>query len=247
MIHLKFGNSLHRFYYNQVIRRLSKRANCILTVSEYSRRQILDWSGLPQDKVVSIPLGIGAEFREDGPIYHLAKRYILYVGNRRIYKNLDRMIRAFSLATRDSGIVLALTGNYDSDLYALAVKHGAADRLVFLGVVTEEQLPGLYRGALALMYISLFEGFGLPPLEAIACGTPVVVSNTTSLPEVVGQAALLVDPTNVACVAAALERAINDRELRVRLRHDGLEQARKFSWDSCATSTWQHILATCPT
>jgi glycosyltransferase involved in cell wall biosynthesis len=243
LMHLEFGTVSHRIYYNQIIRRLAKRAACVLTVSEYSRQQILDWSGIIPEKVAAIPLGISSAFSPDGPTYDLGRQYILYVGNRRVYKNLPRLIRAFSLANLGSDISLALTGDYDQNLHSLAADAGVSDRLVFLGNVPEEALPSLYRGALVLAYISLSEGFGLPPLEAMACGTPTVVSNTTSLPEVVGAAAIQVNPTDEASIASAFRGILNDSKLREHLRENGLKQAAGFSWVRCASSTWQRIVA----
>lgn len=241
--HLDYGNAFHRAYFNHVIRRLAKPAASVLTVSEYSRSQILTWSGLAPQQVVAIPLGIGAVFCEQGPAHQMGKSYILYVGNRRSNKNVPRMIQAFAKANIDPQMVMALSGGYDAELHAVAASAGIADRLVFLGLIPEEDLPAVYRGATALMYVSLSEGFGLPPLEALACGTPVLVSNVTSLPEVVGDAGLLVDPTDVPAIAHALGTIVNDAALRARLKQSGLERAKNFSWDRCAAQTWHQILS----
>jgi glycosyltransferase involved in cell wall biosynthesis len=121
-------------------------------------------------------------------------------------------------------------------------RHNVTQLVHFTGLVPEEKLPSLYRGAEALVFPSLYEGFGLPLLEAMACGTPVVTANTTALPEVAGRAALLVDPTSVEQIAEAMKRIVSDTSLRQQLREKGLARAAQFSWDS--TTARVHELLT---
>jgi len=238
LIHLHYGSSLHRCYYNQIIRRVLHNAASVLTDSAYSRDEILEWSGLPPDLVCVVPLAVSADFCAGGDAYAPGYPYILYVGNRRVYKNLNRLVKAFGLTCRNSDVKLVLSGVADPELLTLAKQAGIADRIVFLGRIDEELLPALYRGALAVAYVSLYEGFGLPPLEAMACGTPVLTSNITSLPEVVGDAGLMVDPLNVEQIAAGLTRIIEDEALRAELVRKGLERVNLFSWEACAMQTW---------
>jgi len=238
LIHLHYGTSLHRLFYNQIIRRLLRNAAAVLTVSNYSREEILEWSGLTPGLVSVVPLAVDPAFCAGGAAYAPGYPYILYVGNRRIYKNITRLIEAFALGCRNPEIRLVLSGAENPELLALAKRLGIAARVVFLGRIEEEALPALYRGALATVYVSLYEGFGLPPLESIACGTPVVTSNTTSLPEVVGDAALLVDPLNLDAIAEGLMRITEDSALRGELVRKGLERVKLFSWDACARKTW---------
>jgi len=240
LIHLHYGSARHRFYYDQVIRRLLSGAASVLTVSEHSREEILEWSGLEADRVRAVPLAASPAFSAGTERFEPGYPYILYVGNRRVYKNLHRLIRAFAAGCRDTGIRLALSGDPDRDLLDLIGRLGLGERVVFLGRIAEEALPAVYRGALALAYVSLYEGFGLPPLEAMACGTPVLASNVTSLPEVVGDAGLLVDPLDVEEIAHGLSRLTEDGALRSELVRRGQERVRRrFNWEVCATSTWE--------
>jgi len=238
LIHLHYGTVLHRLYYNQIIRKLLHNAATVLTDSAYSRDEILEWSGLSPDLVSVIPLAVSPVFSAVGEVYDPGYPYILYVGNRRIYKNIHRLIKAFGMGCRNSDVRLALSGTADPELLDLAKQVGIADRIVFLGRIDEELLPALYRGALAVAYVSLYEGFGLPPLEAMACGTPVLSSNVTSLPEVVGDAGLMVDPLDVEQIADGLTRVTEDATLRAELVKRGLERIKLFSWEACAMRTW---------
>lgn len=238
LIHLHYGTSLHRLYYNQIIRRLLHNASSVLTDSKYSRDEILEWSGLSPELVNVVPLAVSRVFSAGGDVHDPGYPYILYVGNRRTYKNLHRLINAFGLGCRNSEVKLALSGTADPELLTFAKQVGIADRIVFLGRIDEELLPALYRGALAVAYVSLYEGFGLPPLEAMACGTPVLSSNVTSLPEVVGDAGLMVDPMDVYEIADGLRRISEDGALRADLIKKGLERIKLFDWDECAMRTW---------
>jgi glycosyltransferase involved in cell wall biosynthesis len=239
LMHLHYGSSLQRLYYNQIIRRLLHNAAAILTVSEYSRSELLTWTGLSPEKVVVTHNAVSTDFSSDGDQYNPGFPYVLYVGNRRVYKNVNRLIEAFGIGCKNTEIKLVLSGMEDPELFASAQKAGVADRIIFLGKIKEEELPALYRGALAVAYVSLYEGFGLPPLEAMACGTPVLTSNVTSLPEVVGDAAFIVDPFDVEAIADGLLQLTEDRELRERLIIKGLERITKFSWDISAAKTWE--------
>jgi glycosyltransferase involved in cell wall biosynthesis len=123
------------------------------------------------------------------------------------------------------------TGDPSPGMTKCIAEQQMKDRVHFAGVVPEPKLPGLYRGAVALVFPSLYEGFGLPVLEAMACGTPVVTANTTAIPEVAGDAALLVDPTSAEQIANSIEKIVNDNSLRLCLRNKGLARAAQFSWE----------------
>lgn len=239
LMHLHYGSSLQRLYYNQIIRRLLNNAAAILTVSEYSRLELLTWTGLPPEKVIVTHNAVSTDFSSYGDQYNPGFPYLLYVGNRRVYKNINRLIEAFGIGCKNTEIKLVLSGIEESGLMESAQKAGIADRIIFLGKIKEEELAALYRGALAVAYISLYEGFGMPPLEAMACGTPVLTSNVTSLPEVVGDAALIVDPFDVEAIADGLLQLTEDRELREGLIVKGLKRITKFSWDISAAKTWE--------
>jgi len=174
--------------------------------------------------------------------YGLPARYILYVGTIQPRKNLTTLIEAYHLLRRDmpSAPPLVIVGRkgwlYD-DLFTRIRELGLIDDVLFTGFVSDEELPYLFDGAKVFVYLSLFEGFGRPPLEAMACGVPVLTSDTTAIPEVVGDAGLTVAPLDRVAVADALSRLLADHSLAAELINRGAEQARKFSWERAARET----------
>jgi len=233
---LENSNLLKRLYYQFIMRRACHKAFRVLTVSEFSRQRIISWAHVPVECVVNIGNGVDDCYRPDVKPYEPGFQYLLCVGNRKAHKNEARLLEAFSKAKIDSAIRLILTGNSSDQLLFCCRQLGVESSVVFLGQIPEENLPGLYRGALALLFPSLYEGFGLPVIEAMACGTPVLTSNTTSLPEVAGDAALLVDPLSIVQISAGIERLCTDMDLREVLIKRGIQQAKKFSWDTVANN-----------
>lgn len=235
------------------IPRALRRAHQVLTISESSRRDILRLYRLPEHRVTAIPLAADAAFRpvsdrvllrETRERYRLPERYMLAVGNVQPRKNLARLVEAFAALKRDDATVpdLVLVGKAlwrESEVYDAAGRLGVRESIVVTGYVPYDDLAALYSDAICFVYPSLYEGFGLPPLEAMACGTPVVTSSTSALPEVVGDAALTVDPRDIASLATAMRRLLGDPVLRARLRHDGLARAASFSWTETARRTGQ--------
>ena len=223
-----------RLYYATVLKRACHHAARIVTVSEFSRARIVEWSGVSPEKVVKVHCGVGPEFHPQVPPYDFPFPYLLCVGNRKRHKNEFRQVEAFAKSGAADGLRLVLTGDQTAELADCIERNHVTDRVHFMGMVPDAQLPSLYRSAQALVFASLYEGFGLPVLEAMACGTPVVTSNTSALPEVAGGAALLVDPTSVEQIAEAMKRIVCDSTLRQQLREKGLTRAAKFSWASTA-------------
>jgi glycosyltransferase involved in cell wall biosynthesis len=169
--------------------------------------------------------------------YGIAGDYFLYVGTLQPRKNLSRIIEAFTALESETALVLAgKRGWLYDDLFAQARRLGLKERVLFPGYVPDGDKAALMSGALAFVFPSLYEGFGLPVLEAQACGCPVITSITSSLPEVAGDAALLVNPHDVPGIAAAMQRLAADSALRARLIERGLANARRFSWADCARS-----------
>ena len=230
------SNFLKRLYYRFIMRRACHGAFRVLTVSEFSRQRIVSWAQVPAKRVVNISNGVDDCYRTDVEPYKPGYQYLLCVGNRKAHKNEARVLVAFSKAKIDSAIRLIFTGHSNNDLMLLCRQLGVENRVVFLGRVPEENLPGLYRGGLALVFPSLYEGFGLPVIESMACGTPVITSNTTSLPEVAGDAAILVDPLSVEQISVGIERLCSDMNLREILIKRGIQQAKKFRWDVVASN-----------
>jgi glycosyltransferase involved in cell wall biosynthesis len=231
----------------------ARRSDCILTVSEASKRDILHFFNVPPEKIVVVYNAIDEHFwvtplEEDvervRERYQLEHQFVLYVGNIKPHKNLVRLIDAFA-DLRKCGfdeVKLLIIGDEISKLPALrrAVhRHKLHKHVRFLGYVSDQTLAILYRLAAAFVFPSLYEGFGLPPLEAMASGTPVVTSNISSLPEVAGGAAVLVDPYDVDSIADGLRRVLADPALAAELRRRGLERAREFSWARSVEKTRQ--------
>jgi len=221
-----------RLYYATIMKRACHRAARILTVSEFTRKQIIDWSGVSPEKVVKVGCAVDAAYHPNGDTYGLPFPYLLNVSNRKRHKNEFRIVEAFAKAELDPRTRLVFTGEPVADLVGCIEQHQLRSRVEFVGVVPEAQLPSIYRGAEALIFPSLYEGFGFPILEAMACGTPVVTADRTAMPEVAGDAALLVDPISVEQISRAMERIVSDDALRRQLRGKGQGRAAQFSWES---------------
>jgi O-antigen biosynthesis alpha-1,2-mannosyltransferase len=224
------SNPSIRLYYATVMRRACHRAAMILTVSEFTRQQIVDWAGVPAENIVNVGCGVDSAYRPGEQSYGLPFPYLLCVSNRKRHKNEVRVVEAFGESDLDPRIHLVFTGRETASLRNQIEAKKRGSRIHFVGTVPEAELPSLYRGAEAMIFPSLYEGFGLPVLEAMACGTPVVTANVTAMPEVAGGAAMLVDPKSVDQIARAMERIVSDTVLRQQLRDRGLERAREFSW-----------------
>jgi glycosyltransferase involved in cell wall biosynthesis len=222
--------------------RALRNAALVVTATEFGRADVVEAFGVEAERVRAIPLGVDARFSPgEGP--RRARPYLLTVGTLQPRKNIGALLRAFeALVARglEHDLVVAGARGWGDEPLAAAVRASpAADRIELTGRVDDEQLVGLYRGAAAFVFPSRYEGFGLPPLEAMACGTPVVCSDRTSLPEVTGGAALLVDPDDPEALAAAIDQAL-DPECAAGLRERGLAQAARFTWEACAEA---HVTA----
>lgn len=234
-IDLPYNSSpLKRLYYRLVLKRGCRKALRILTVSEFSRRRIIEWAGVAETQVVNVGNGVDRCFTPLARPYTPGYEYLLCVGNRKRHKNELRLLDAFSQSKIDPKFVLLFTGCPDVELSAKITALGIEERVKFSGFVKDEDLPGLYTGARAVLFPSLYEGFGLPVVEAMACGVPVLTSNVTSLPEVAGDGALLVDPYSMDDIAAGIAKIASDEALRQTLVDRGLHQAKYFSWDAVA-------------
>ncbi len=159
----------------------------------------------------------------------------------RITLNIPAMLVAFAKAKIPKDFIFMLTGNPDPDLIVLISKLRITSRVRFLGFVKEAELPKLYKGAYATLFVSLMEGFGLPLIESMASGTPVLTSNESALPEIAGGAALCVNPFDVDAIIEGIEKLVNDNELYNKYRDSGLQRAKDFSWKTTAQETWNTI------
>jgi glycosyltransferase involved in cell wall biosynthesis len=218
-------------YYELIMKPACRRALKVFTVSEYSRSRIAEWSGLDEAQIINVGNGVGAAFTLEGERYQLDAPYVFCPCSRRPHKNEERMMRAFARAFEGTATKLLFLGLATPHLLEVARELGIVSRVQFLGPVDDAQLASLYRGAQVVVFASLYEGFGLPVIEGMACGAPVVTSNVCSLPEVAGGAALLVDPARIDAIAEALRAFKDDDSERTRLRELGVANARRFSWD----------------
>lgn len=247
-IHLRFPqylpNRLAHTYARTMMRSSARRSERVLTVSEASRQDILHYLHVPPAKVEVIHNALDERLAaEPTPEalaevrgrYQLESPFILYAGNIKPHKNLERLVEAYSILRR-RGVEharLLIIGDEVSKypvLRRLVHRFQLHPHVRFFGFVSDAMLSALYRLASVFVFPSLYEGFGLPPLEAMAAGTPVVASNTSSLPEVVGDAAMLVDPMDAGAIADAMARVLTDNALRNDLIARGHERVKAFSW-----------------
>jgi glycosyltransferase involved in cell wall biosynthesis len=211
----------------------ARRADRVLTISEHARRGIIEHVGVAPERIDVIALGVDhTRFDPEGsPPLGLPERYVVYPANMWPHKNHERLLAAFAQVD-DPTLHLVLTGQTYGREHLLAGR----ERVRHLGHIPAADVPAVYRGALALVFPSLFEGFGLPPLEAMACGTPVAASDVGAVAEVCGEAALAFDPHEVGSIVAAIERVTQDEPLRAELRVAGIARAARFTWQATAAA-----------
>lgn len=250
-----FASRKTKLFYRCRIDVSAKRSDKIITLSNYSKRKILEHFNVPKGKIAVVPCGVSNLFRplQDLKVleqvkeqYDLRDKFLLYVGGFDARKNIEVLIKAFDHYLRqtdrkDSRLVLVGAKNvYFPKLRELVLSLGISDKVTFTGYVPNSDLVSLYNLAEALVYPSSHEGFGLPPLEAMACGTPVITSNISSLPEVVGNAAILVNnPKSVAEITKAINLVLNDKVKRDEMIKLGLDRVKQFSWEKAALKTLQ--------
>ncbi len=237
-------------WYRFLIPRLVYRAQKIIAISEFTKQRIVATTSVAAEKIVVIPNGVDARFHPR-PAEEIAaaiialglpsRRYLLAVGSLEPRKNLKTLVAAWGKAQADlpEDIWLVVAGAKGKSLI-FSKETGVEDlpaRVYVAGHVADELLPALYAGAMGLAYISLYEGFGLPPLEGMASGVPVLVSNTTVFPEIVADCGLYVNPIDPDAIAQQIVRLLNDDVLAQDLAARGLERAKLFSWDTTAAET----------
>jgi glycosyltransferase involved in cell wall biosynthesis len=224
-----------------------KRIDKIISVSENTKQDLLRIFHISDEKIVTIPLGVDEKFQpktdSDGikKKFGLPDLFILYIGSIEPRKNLSTLVKSF-YALKKKGlkhklVIAGPSGWKNAQLYDTITSLGLTNEIVFLGFVLDDDLPSLYSAAEVFVYPSLYEGFGLPPLEAMACGTPVVTSRASSIPQVVDAAALVVNPLNQGELAEAIKRVLEEEGLAEDLRKRGLKRAKEFSWQDAARKT----------
>jgi glycosyltransferase involved in cell wall biosynthesis len=240
---------LNRWYSRLMVPRGLRAATAVIAVSDCTKRDAVTAYGLPADRIRVIHLGVDARFRPIDPVavadirvrYHLPARYILAVGTIEPRKNLTTLLHAYVELREqvpDLDLVIAGKRGWRADAFFDRLRElGLADRVVFPGFVPDDDLPAVYSSAAVLAFPSIYEGFGLPVLEAMACGTPVVCSSTSSLPEIATEAGILVFPEDTRGWVQALHRVVADESLRHDLRQRGLQRAARFTWEATARQT----------
>lgn len=242
LTHLHFYTRAHRLYYNAVYRPLYRRCDHIVCISEYTRNEFLAWSGMTEDRVTVVPNAINPAFASASEALPVERPFVFYAGNRRGYKNVPLLVRAFAASgLAREGIDLVLTGNFDPSLQALADKGGAGQALKFTGFLDDRALVAHYKAARCFAFLSRYEGFGLPILEAMACDTPLLLARASSLPEVAADAALYVDPDDVVEVAAGLRTLCIDDTARRELVAKGRLRLKIYHADVSSAKLWNLV------
>jgi glycosyltransferase involved in cell wall biosynthesis len=244
----------NRMYLSWLSRASCRRAKRVIAISAWTKRDLVQHFGVPAERIDVTPLGVNhdhfkpatpdtiAAFKQQ---HGIGDNSIFYLGSVEPRKNLTRLIEAFAMLHKQAPALnaqLFIGGNlawkYDEVLASIA-QRGLSEHVKLIGRVSDDDLPKWFSACAVMAYPSLYEGFGLPPLEAMACGSPVVTSNVTSLPEVVGDAGIMVTPTDTPAIADALQRVLQDAGLRNDLRHKSLQRAAQFTWQHTAEMTME--------
>jgi glycosyltransferase involved in cell wall biosynthesis len=250
----------NRSYLRLITKASTRRAARVIAVSASTRQDVINLIGVPADRIIVVPNGVTPEFSPADPDRvsdfrqraGLPQRYILFLGTLEPRKNLVRLLESYALlrsralgdVSSDAAaptvpplVIAGAKGWFYQEIFTRVTDLGLADQVIFPGFVPSEELPWWYRGADLFVYPSLFEGFGLPVLEAMACGTPTITSRASALPEVAGDGAILVDPEDVVQLAEAIHCVLTTPGLAGQLRATGLRQAACFPWERTAAAT----------
>ncbi|GAA5504907.1 glycosyltransferase family 1 protein [Novipirellula caenicola] len=235
MIHTHFrqeASIAKTAYYRLFQRPVVRRSALTLTVSQYSRREIVEWYGIPEERVVVVGNGISESFTATGPRFSHPRPYILYVGNTRPHKNVECLLEAVKRLDPTTTPDLVMVCRPTAELKQWIFEAGLTDRTTILSGIDDTQLASVYRGAECLVFPSLYEGFGLPAVEAMACGCPTLLSDRTSLPEIGGDAAVYFDASSADELRDHLHRFFSGAVDRDEMIKRGLDRATQFSWES---------------
>ena len=240
----QFYTPFHQFYYQVFVRSCIRKSEYILTVSNFSKNEIVRNLDISPEKVFVTYNGVSDNYvpvtdpdrlSYIRDLYELPEKFIFCLSNNKPHKNVHQLVRAYCFSDLDIPLVLACP--VDRNLIRIAESFGKKHRIYFSKFIDEEHLPGVYSMTHLFVYPSTYEGFGLPPLEALSCGAPVVVARSSSLPEVVGDSAIFTNPFDYRDIARALELGCRDMALRERLRQLGVRHAKRFSWQSMTEQT----------
>lgn len=248
--HPEYLNPRFAAWYRFLLPRLTHRVKHIIAVSHFTKQRLIDAFGVPAENITVIWNGVDERFSlksEDEIVPAIEKlgipsrRYVFSLGSLEPRKNLSRLLQAWQkiMSLIPDDVWLVIGGAKGKSMVFEGVNFDPLPPRVFLtGHVPDDLLPQIYAGAIVSPYLSVYEGFGLPPLEAMACGTPVITGNLTALPEVVGNAGILVDPLSVDDIAYAMLKVITDQNVQMELGRRGLQRTKMFDWNNAAQQTW---------
>jgi glycosyltransferase involved in cell wall biosynthesis len=237
-----------RIYYNLMFPLYAAISDKIITVSENTKKDVIRYFHIPEDRINTVLLGVSGQLRQEDSIdtrtvlsgLGITGEYLLYIGSLEPRKNLVRLLQAFALVREEVNIKMVIVGPkgwmYD-DIFSSAAATKHKEDIIFTGRVEDADLPKLYSQTNAFIFPSLYEGFGLPALDAMACGAPVIASDTSSLREVCGDTAVYVDPFEVESISESILMLLKDDRRREELKLKGLERSRQFSWEKTARMT----------
>ncbi|AKM82182.1 TPA: glycosyltransferase family 1 protein [Candidatus Berkelbacteria bacterium] len=253
IISIKFPENLplaSRLFYSKWMPFSYRKADMIIVDSEHTKKDIVEYLNIAPEKIRVMYWAVSHDFRPIFDLqqvedvkkkYNTGEKYFIHVGTLEPRKNLPFLVRVYASAVKEgikeNLVIVGKKGWYYDDLFSLVGKLELSSKVIFTGYAEDKDIPALYSGATALTFPSLYEGFGFPPLEAMACGTPVISSNTSSLPEVVGEAGMLLPPHGSKGWTDAMVKLSSDVNLCKELSEKGLEQASKFSWEETAKKT----------
>lgn len=239
-----------RVYMEQNVKKSCQRADFIITISEFSKREIVKYLGVSEQMISVVPCGVDlsmyhtkisqTQVKQVTQLFAICDRYFLYLGTLEPRKNVTLIIKAYYQLKHQSVKKmpqLVLAGKkgwgYD-DIFRLIKEYKLETDVIFTGYVTEEEKVALLKGAVCFIYPSLYEGFGMPPLEAMACGTPVIASNAASLPEVIGDSGILIDPESIEDLKKSMLEINENSQLRNKLSYEGAKRAQNYDWRKIA-------------
>lgn len=236
------------------MKRTLRRADAVVTASMFSKSEIIKYTGFDAEKITTISCGVDrnlftdqysvAEIEKVKQKYRIEGDYYLYVGTLEPRKNIKRLLQAYSILVNYENsipqlVIVGKAGWLFSDIFSTVEQLDISDKVIFTGYINEKEIPIMMNGAKIFLYPSLYEGFGMPPLEAMACGTAVITSNVASLPEVVGDCAVLVDPYNIEEIANSILNLDTDEEKREQLAYNGFQRSKMFSWNNVSENIGQ--------
>lgn len=254
--HPETVRSRTKYMLNSALKKSCDRADHIITISNFSKQEIIKYLKIPENKISIVNCGVDLSifhpnYEEEEILktikkYRLPRNYLLYLGTLEPRKNIERLVQAYFLLKTENPNVPKLVvaggkGWLYTSIFEIVKSLQMEQDIIFTDYVEQEDVPVLLKGALAFLFPSIYEGFGMPPLEAMACGTPVLVSNAASLPEVVGDAGIFVDPYSIESIKNGIEIMVKDENLRINLSRKGLQRAKRFTWDN-SVKIFQSIL-----